>query len=181
MNKSLTEEIIYHIFSNLGLLPSNFVKQEQTKSLLDKQFLLSEKLSFETDEKETVEKSLYACQVGVNNKALTLILADCTFEKDLPEYCLFVQLQDSPAFCSYLVFNGLTNETTDAEALIGVSSKNQGWIPCTMYLQATFLAGMEQLRDLNFPWGKCANYKTQVKQLSDFIRFHSQYFENGDE
>lgn len=182
MNAKLTEEIAYHILSNVGIFPSNFVNQEKSQSLIDKQFILAEKISFETVEGESVHNSLYGCQIGItNDKEFKILLANCTQEKDIPEYALLIQLKDAPAYGIYLIFNRMVEDPPESEALIAVSTDNRFWMPCTTYLQATFLAGMEQLRDLGTGWKKCANYQAQYQQLLSFIKFHDTFFGGSDE
>jgi hypothetical protein len=182
MNQKLTEEIAYHILSNVGILPSDFVNSDKSQSLKDKQFLLSEKITFETIEGETKNNSIYGCQISiVNNKDFKLLLADCQQEKNVPEYALLIQLKDSPAFAIYLIFNRLVPDPPESEALIAVSTNNKFWMPCTTYLQGTFLAGMEQLRDVGAGWKKCTNYQEQYQQLLSFIKFHDTYFGNEEE
>lgn len=182
MNQKLTEEIALHVLSNLGILPSDFVNQDQTKSVFSKQFVLPEKISFESEEKQVFHKNVYGCQVSVTGaKEFKLLLADCTQEKDVPEYCLVVQLKDAPMFGIYLIFNKLVNDPPESEAMIAVNTDKKHWIPCTTYLQATFLAGMEQLRDIGFGWNKCVNYQELYTQLLSFIKFHDNYFGAIDE
>jgi hypothetical protein len=182
MNQKLTEQIVYHVLANLGALPSTFVGQKATQSLIDKQFLLPEKVSFEIEGGEIQRKNIYGCQITVtNSKEFKMLLADCTQDKDLPEYCLLVQLKDSPTFALYLVFNQLVSEPTDSEAMIAVSVDKVHWMPCSAYLQATFLAGMEQIRDLGFSWSKCTGYQEQYKHLLSFIKFHNNFYGAEDE
>ena len=181
MNQKLTEEIVYHVLANLGALPSSFVNQQITKSVIDKQFLLSEKLTFETEDGETLQKNVYGCQIQVGDKDLKLLLADCGQSKVFPEYCLFTQLKDAPAFGIFLVYDVLGSEQFDSEAMIAVNVDAKHWIPCSTYLQATYLAGMEQLRDLGFGWTKCTNYQPQYAQLLSFIKFHNNYYGVQDE
>lgn len=182
MNKKLTEQIVYHIFSNLGILPSTFINLDGTKSLIDKQFLLPEKLKFEIENEEIIQKNIYGCQISItDSKEFKMLLADCTQEKNLPEYALLVQLKDSPTFALYLVFNQLVDDPPETEAMIAVSPDFKHWMPCSPYLQATFLAGMEQLRDLGFGWNKCLDYQDQYQQLLSFIKFHSKFYEADDE
>jgi len=182
MNQKLTEQIAHHVLSNLGVLPSNFVDQQQTKSVIDKQWLLSEKITFESETGEIVRKNVYGCQVSVtDNKEFKLLLADCTQEKNVPEYCLLIQLKDAPAFAVYLIFNQLVDDPPEPEAMIAVNADKKHWIPCTTYLQATFLAGMEQLRDIGFGWTKCRDYQELYTQLLSFIKFHDNYFGVTDE
>jgi hypothetical protein len=182
MNQKLTEQIALHVLSNLGVLPSAFVDLEQTKSVIDKQYLLLEKLTFEAEDGHSIRKNIYGCQVVVaGNKEFKLLLADCTQEKDVPEYCLLIQLKDAPTFGVYLIFNQLVDDPPEAEAMIAVNSDKKHWIPCTTYLQATFLAGMEQLRDIGFGWTKCNNYQELYAQLLTFIKFHDNFFGVTDE
>lgn len=180
MNDALTEEITYHILANLGVLPSTFVNLEKTRSLIDQQFLLPNKVSFEFDS-ETKKQNVYGCQISITDgKEFKILLADCSQEKEVPEYALLVQLKDAPAFGIYLSFNRLVNDPPEAEPMIAVMS-DKNWLPCTVYLQATFLAGMEQLRDLCVRWSKVKDYDTQYQNLLDFISFHSNYYGSYDE
>ena len=111
-----------------------------------------------------------------------MLLADCSQEKNVPEFALTIQLKDAPTFGVYLIYNKLVEDPPYAEALIAVNTDNKHWIPCNTYLQATFLAGMEQLRDLTFGWVKIKDYAAQHAQLLSFIKFHDSYFEvNTDE
>lgn len=182
MNSKLTEQIAYHVFANLGVLPSSFINPEQTKSVIDKQFLLPDKITFVTEEGDVLRKNVYGCQISVTDtKEFKMLLADCTQEKNVPEYCLLIQLKDAPAFGVYLVFNQLVDDPPEPEALIAVNTDKKNWIPCTTYLEATFLAGMEQLKDLGFGWSKCNSYQDLHAQLLSFIKFHNNYFGVTDE
>lgn len=181
MNHKLTEQIAYHILANLGVLPSVFVNREVTKSIIDKPYLLSEKISLENDRGEVIHKNIYGCQARIaDSKEFKMLLADCTETEGWPEYCLLVQLKDAPAFGVYLIYVG-SDDDIDPEALIAVSSDKENWMPCSTYLQATFLAGMEQVRDTGFAWSKCTNYQEQYKQLLSFIKFHHGFYGVSDE
>jgi hypothetical protein len=175
MNPKLTEEIAHHILANLGVLPSSFMDYNQSKSVMDKQFLLPEKLAFETEEGQVLQRNLYGCQISVTDaKEFKLLLADCTQEKEAPEYALVVQLKDAPVFGVYLVSTRSTE--IPSEPLIGVNADKKYWIPCTTYLEATFLAGMEQLKDLGFGWSKCKSYQDLHHSLLEFIKFHTRFY-----
>lgn len=180
MNRKLTEQIVYHIFAHLGVLPSVFVNRETTKSIIDKPFLLPEKISLENDKGEVIRKNIYGCQARVaDSKEFKMLLADCTEDEKFPEYCLLVQLKDAPAFGMYLIYT--ESEEVDPEELIAVSADKEHWMPCSIYLQSTFLAGMEQVRDTGFAWGKCTNYQEQYQQLLSFIKFHHGFYGVSDE
>lgn len=178
MNEHLTEAIAYHVLANIGALPSDFVNIEQTQLILDKQFILPEKASFETEDGSLLQKNIYGCQIKVTDtKEFKMLLADCSQEKNVPEFALIIQLKDAPLFGVYLIFNKLVDDPPQPEPLIAVNMDGKHWVPCNTYLQATFLAGMEQLRDLSFGWSKVQDYKTQHEQLLAFIKFHDSYFE----
>lgn len=178
MNRKLTEQISLHILAHLGVLQTSFVNKEATQSIMTKTFVLPEKIAFVDDNKET-RKNIYGCQVSIADaKELRLLLADCTQEKDFPEFALLVQLKEAPAFGVYVV---LTNDQIDSEALIAVSPDKQNWMPCSTYLQATFLAGMEQIRDIGFGWTKAVDYTEQYQQLLSFIKFHHSYYQEDNE
>ncbi len=182
MNRYLAEQIAYHILANLGVLPADFVNHEVTKPIIDKQFVLPEKISLETQDGSVLRRNVYGCQVTIaDTKEFKMLLADCTENKEFPEYCLLVQLKDAPAFGVYLMYTGLSEEPMDSEVLIAVSNDKKHWIPCSTYLQATFLAGMEQIRDLGFGWMKCSNYQEQYQQLLSFIKFHHGFYGATDE
>ena len=183
MNDILTAEIAFHILANLGVLSSNFVNVETTKSLIDKNYLLPEKIIYQQDD-QTINKNVFGCQVSItNNKDFKLLLADCTMDKNNPEYGLLVQLKGSPTFGVHLIqdHNYELNDLLSLQAIIAVNSDKKHWIPCSTYLQATFLAGMEQLRDLGSGWKKCDNYKDQYQLLLSFIKFQQQHFGGFDE
>jgi len=178
MNRKLTEQIALHILANLGVVTANFVNKESTQSIINNSYLLPEKISFVGEDKE-LRKNIYGCQVSVADaKELRLLLADCTQEKEFPEFALLVQLKDSPAFGLYMI---VSNDKIDSEVLFAVSTDKQSWMPCSIYLQATFLAGMEQLRDIGFGWTKATNYSEQYHRLLSFIKFHHSYYQEEDE
>jgi hypothetical protein len=181
MNNKLTEQIAYHIFANLGVLPADFINQEMTKPINDKSYMLPEKVSFEI-EGQLLRNNIYACQVTVaDSKELRLMLADCTQEKEYPEFALMVQLKDSPTFGVYMIYTKNVEEKVDPETLIAVSTDKGNWMPCSTYLQATFLAGMEQIRDLGFGWAKSTKYFEMHQQLLSFIKFHQNiYWEDNE-
>lgn len=175
MNKALTEQIIKHVLSNLGIIGAAHVS-DKVQSIIDKQFVLPEKLTFSADG-DVLQKNVYACQVSITDtKEFKMLLVDGGFP-ELPEYFLVVQLKDAPAFGLHFVNVDVEEDT---EALIAASPTPKNWIPCNTYLQATFLAGMEQLRDVGFAWTKCSSYKEHFQQLRSFIDFCSNFYGDLD-
>jgi hypothetical protein len=177
MNKKLTEQIAHHILANFGVLPASFIDWQHTQSLADKQYVMSDKLVFENEDSETIKNSIYACQVTApGSKELKIVLGDCTEDGGTPEYCLIVHLKDSPTYGVYLFY-----DHSESEAMIAVNIDNKGWMPCETYLQATFLAGMERIKDLFLTWNKCTEYKEEHQSLLSFIKFHDSFYEESNE
>jgi hypothetical protein len=177
MNRALTEQIARHILINFGVLPSNFTHPKQIRSLASKEFLLEQKLLFKNEAGEMTKNSIYGCQVKIDQKEFKILLGDCSQEKDVPEFCLVVQLTGSPAYGLYMI----CDPELDSESLIAVTINDKNWMPCDTFLQATFLAAMEQLKDIGLGWSKCTNYQKQYELLLSMIKFHVAVNEMEDE
>lgn len=176
MNIKLTETIINHIYSNLVIIPSDYVNQDKTQSILNKNYLLDKTLDFK-DSKKSYNNKIWACQAISSDKTINLLVADCSLDKEIPEFCLIIKIDDLPSYGCYLVIN----EDYNSEALIGCTLDGKDWLNCSVYLQATFLAGMEQLKDLFLTWKKVTNYNNQFDLLKSFLTFHSSIYGENDE
>jgi len=163
MNKLLLEQIVLNVFANLLAIPSDFVDQSGT-SIKSKEFLLKEKLSFDVDG-ETVFGNIWGCQISTGEQELKILLGDCSQDNNLPEYCLVVQLKDAPAYGAYLVYNNSGDVMGMGDALIACALNENDWLICNTYLQATFLAGMEQIKEIGLSWNKCSNYKHHIEMM----------------
>jgi hypothetical protein len=172
MNHILLEEIIKHIYASLAIIPGDFIDLDKTKSLRSKEFLLNEHISFDVDDK-IIDNNVWACQISADNNELKMILADCSQDKDISEFALVVQLKNAPAYGLYLIYNSEVN----SEALLACTINNSDWLECNTYLQATFLAAMERLKDTYLNWNKCTNYKDHFNLLQSFIKYHDSVFE----
>lgn len=181
MNRVLTETIVRHVMANLAVIPSSFINLDKSKSIMSKEFLLPEKIVFEGEDGSKTQNKIWGCQISVEKQELKMLLGDCTQDKDLPEFSLVVQLKGAPAYGLYLVYNDLVGNQIDSEALISCTLDGKAWMECQTYLQATFLAGMEQMKDIGLGWNKCTDYKEQYDMLLSFIQFHSTVYEVKDE
>lgn len=177
MNRNLLEQIVKHVFANLAIIPSEHVNLNTTKSLKGKEFLLTERMPFVMDDGLQINRHVWGCQLSVEQQEIKMLLADCSLEEDIPEYALLVQLKDNPYYGVYLV----CSDEINSEPMIGCSLNGKDWMECQTYLQATFLAAMEQTRDIGFTWNKCSNYKTHFESLLSFIKFHHSTYEGKDE
>ena len=177
MNYELMENIIRHVMAKLVIIPSSFIDIDidKSKSLLSKDFLLKEKLTFEGDN-GAISNNIWGCQISSQQQEIKILVGDCSIDEK--EYCLLVQLKDAPAYGLYIVNNYTKHTPFDSEPMIAVSINNKDWMECSTYLQATFLAGMEQIKDLGLSWNKCSNYSEHYKLMLDFIKFHNEFYED---
>jgi len=166
MSQLLTEHIIRHIFAKLGIIVDKQVDTSKNQSLMDKTLLLPEKLTFQDDNGDTIQNRVWGCQLSLAQQEMKLLLGDCSQDKKITEYCLVVQLKGTPTYGLYLVNSEIS------EPLIAVAVEKD-WMPCSTFLQAYFLAGMEQIKDMLFSWSKCENYKDQYALMLSFIKYHS--------
>jgi hypothetical protein len=175
MNTELLNQIVRHIFSSLAVIPSSFIDVNKTKSLMTNEFLLKDTLSFEIEGKSITNK-IWGCQLSAEDNELKIILGDCTQDRDIPEYCLIVQLKNFPTYGVYLVYNDLVGEDIPSEPLIACTLNGSDWLLCNTFLQATFLAGMEQMKELGLSLNKCSNYETHINSMKTFITYHDSYY-----
>jgi len=158
MNQHLLETILRHVYSNLLIIPSEFIDVNNSASILSTKFLL--------------EDNLWGCKVSSGDEELIIMVN--SYED---EHSLLVKLKDSPIYCSYL-FN---SEEYDSEAMLACTLDGNSWLPCNTFLQATFLAGMEQMREIGLTWNKIKDYKEEKKLINSFIKFHHSIYEEDNE
>lgn len=175
INIRLTEEIIKHILVNLLIIKSEFIKSNSSIKLKDDPFLLKEKIRIEIDE-GIMRGYVYGCQSTISDKEIKIITGDCATRKDILEYCLIIHLQDAPMYGLYLVIG---DNDTPSDPLISTSLDGKSWMPCNTYLQATFLAGMEQLRDYSFNWTKAKDYDYEFEGMMSFLQHYNDFY-GGD-
>lgn len=176
MNKELTAQIIKHIFSNLGII-GNKLNTNYSKSLNSKEFLLNDKIKFELSDGTILNNKVWGCQYTSNNQNLKILLGDCSQDSSDFSYCLIVQLDNSPSYGMILNLD----PAVENDPLIAYSINNKDWIVCNTYLQATFLAGMEQLKELGLSWNICHSYNEQYQMMLSFIKYHEFYYEENSE
>ncbi len=169
MNQHLTNEIVKHIFANLGVLNADFINMNNSNVLPSKDYLLTDKLVF-GDEGGVTRRNVWGCQISSEQQELKILLGDCSYDASIPEYCLIVQLKDAPIYGLYLC------PDNENESMIAVSVNGEHWMDCFTFLQATFLAGMEQVRDMGFGWTKASNYKDHLEMMKKFIQYHESIF-----
>lgn len=170
MSNALTIQIIKHIMFNIGVIKSNKIK-----SILDKEFLLNEKIKFDIDQR-ILNKKIWGCQININDKNLKILVGDCSIDQDLPkEYCMIIHLTDSPIYGLYLSFDDQNNCPLIA------CNINKEWMQCNVYLQATLLAAMEQVKDCGLTTKKCIDYALEYNNILSLIKYHSNIYEEENE
>ena len=169
MDNKLLNAIVSHVFSNFAIMESDFVDLQKTKSLTNKEFLLNNKLSFYLEDNSLIENKIWGCQVSSEDNEIKVLLGDCAISED-KEYCMVVKMKDCPAYGLYL--------TTDNNAIIACSLNNDDWMDCSTFLQATFLAGMEQIKELCLSWNKCYSYDTEYNIMLSFIKYVNNILES---
>jgi hypothetical protein len=177
MNEQLTEQIARHILASLGVLPVSFIDYDTSRSLNTKDFLLQQRLLFKNEKQQVVKNAIYGCQMIVGQKQFKIVLGDCSQEEGVPEFCLIAQLTGLPAYGLYMI----CDPSLDSEAIIAASVNDKDWMPCSTFLQATFLAAMEQLKDTGLGWVKCTDYQKHYQMLLSLIQFHTAYYEVKNE
>ncbi len=176
MNKNLTKEIVHHIFSGLGVAPNSLANNIKFESIKSKKYLLSEKLSFLDEDQNNIKNHIWGAQLFVDKQNLKILLGDCATDSEVLEYAAVVHLQDSPTYGMYLNYN-LTSSNQDYNPLIAVSMDGVNYMACNNYLQATFLAAMENVKNFQFNWGVVEAYQAEHKSLLSFIKYYDKFYE----
>ena len=165
MNKELAKQIVLHIFYSFSIVKSDFIN---SLSLINKDFLLKERLSFT----ENVNNKIFGIELNIEKQPIKVLLGDCSI--DDKEYCLLVSLKDAPFYAIY--FSSYSDYYRISYSIDGLN-----WADCNTYLQATFLAGMEQIKDLGLKWNKCSDYDLLIKYMKSFINYSNEGEDEGQE
>jgi hypothetical protein len=175
LNQDLQTAIVNHILSCFAVIPSNFINLHSSLSLMSPEFLLKDKLQFDNGQKIIANK-IWGCQLSVASQEIKILLGDCSsYLEDEIEFVMVVQAKDMPAYGLYLVIDGMDYH----ESLIACSLDNKSWIQCNTFLQATFLAAMEQVKDMGLSWKKLEQYTEQFQSMLSLIKFHTLTFQES--
>lgn len=175
MNQTLLKEIINHIYCNFLIVPSDFINTENTQSLFSENFILDEKIEISLDDKK-FDKNICGCQLEINSNKFKILGSNISVQKNIHEISMLVSIDNLPSYGLYLSY-GDENE----EPLIACTIDQKEWLNCNTYLQATFLAGMESIKDTGVSWNKCKDYKKEIVLFKSFINFHHNHYEINNE
>lgn len=178
MNYELTNQIIRHVYHCLGLrLPD---KKTNIYSIMQPEFLTDKKISFEDGAKNNV----WAVEFQTSKKEeseVKLILADMS-QDNVPEYALLVTVKDSPSFACYLTYAeyNLNSDEDVYPPMIACCLQQASWSECNVYLQASFLCGMEKIKDISSTIKKSFDENLYL-QLISFIQYYQNTTEQNNE
>jgi len=177
MNSLLLREIVSHVMSNFAIIPSDTVGLK-TKSLLDEEYILPEKFRFKSDG-VSYEGRVWGCQLSFLQNDVKVLLTECASD-EFPEFAMAIKSKDAPTYGMY--FRHIeSDDPLDSDPMLAVSIDGKEWLNCTTFLQATFLAAMEQIRELMVPWQKCNEYKDLYSSLISFVKYRDQFIGQSDE
>ncbi len=171
MSNNLTNEILLHIFSNLGIVTPTKV------TLQSNLFSLDDTIGLEIEDGEKRLK-LWGAEVDVNSKKLKMLLTELTDRKDEKEYALVVKLDDCPAYGCYICLEStVIDKNVPRHGLIFFSLEPGAWLATNIYLQASFLTGMEQLKDVLSTWTKTTEHEDMITEMKALIETIFQFEE----
>jgi len=168
MSTKLTNAIVEHIFDELG------ITAKQAVPITSNEFLTEHTISYTGDNGSDVAK-VWACEATINNAKIVMAHTAFRMGDNDKDYALVVDIQDCPLYGCYLSMYDYDSHPYK-DGLITFSlrpkkkSEENAWIETTNYLQATFLAGMENLRDLMVSYSKPKDTNDIFKVLLSFVK-----------
>lgn len=178
MNQKLTDMIVQHIFSNLGV---NRISNHLGASIMDKKFLTKHTIDFKDSHGRAEKAKVWACQTVVNNSKFRIMFSN--LECDHSDYVeqdavMVIKLDGCPTYgCSLIIW-----DSQDVNCgFIACQIKDNAWMQATTYIQATFLAGMEQLKDLSSGYDKCDNTEDLITNIKEYIIYRETFIEDEED
>lgn len=168
MSIKLTNTILEHIFTNLGFM------DQRKNSLLSSKLLTDYKITFEDNDIESYSK-VYACETAITQAKIMIAGTYLTLEDHEKDMAIVVKIENCPTYGCYL------SQDKDGvnSGLIAFNLKDKTWIVANTFMQASFLAGMEQLRDIINPFNECKGPKDIYEAFISFLKYHDAL--EGDE
>lgn len=157
----LTDCIVNHVFDNLGI---TLLTKTSFRSPL---FKLQDSIEYD-DENHAL---LYGAEIKIENSMFRMLLADFSEDETYSEYAMVMKLEGCPSYGCYLRVDGATGDPEDG--LICFSNKSNVWFKSNVGIQATFLAGMENLRDVNATWNKLSKTTDLIEELKSFFEYQN--------
>jgi hypothetical protein len=150
MNEVLTYEIVRQALSG-------FLFVEKSKSIVNQDFRSPSKLRVEIDG-EIVSVPVFSCQILIPGSKEKMTVMVAKFGKG--EFCCVIHMDGTPWY-------GLGLD--ESLAYMSFSIDGKSWQNCSIYLQATFLAGMEQLKEIPHVFEPVEDDREQFAVLKSFL------------
>jgi hypothetical protein len=178
MNKELTNQIIRHVYSCLGVRLPN--KKTNVQSIMQPEYLFDKKISFD----DGVKNNIWGIEFNFSKSEdlyFQIILAELT-QDNVQEYAILVCAKDSPSYGCYLTYDeyNLDAEVAVDRPMIACNLQKGSWAECSVYLQSSFLCGMEKIREVSSSFKKIKN-ENLYEQLISFIQFYQNTMEKENE
>ncbi len=174
MNPTLRLEIIKHIYSKLMIIPSTFINFDQTKSLLSKDFILEQKISFEGNDGNNYEYNVYGATLQIDKHEIHVLALN-----ENEEYTVLIKFPNTERYGLYAIieqdFTYQQYLSLAAHSIISVSLNSKDWMECNTEIQSNLLSSLEKLKNFNVTWKKCEN-KECFNDLLSFIDFRDEYY-----
>lgn len=173
MNQNLVNAICKHLADNLG------VTENRKISIMANSFRSKNKIQFKDNQDRNDIAKVWSCQTIVNGSKFRLMCSnlECSHSDYAEQDYIFVVKLDG---CPTYGFSTTIWERDDFEGFMACQINEDGnWMQATTYLQATFLAGMEQLKDLTSTYDKCSNEEDLFKSLKEFIVYRDLFIEGA--
>lgn len=170
MSSKLTNEILLQVFSNIGAVVPTKV------SLKSPSFKLATTIDL-----EDTKLPLWGAEVMLDKSRLRLLLTDLTEKGDIhnKEYGLVVSLDDCPSYAAYVLLEStVVDKNVPRHGKIFFSLEESNWLMTSMFLQASFLCGMEQLKEVPSIWNKITNEEDLVEGMKLLVE---KIFESEEE
>lgn len=177
MKQELTNYIIDHIFSNLGL--TNPVRISLKQDI----FRISPKIqyttySYEFGSDENAEADIYGAEITINNNKVKLLASQLVaVDKLHEEWYLLIKVSDQPTHGCSVITSDYQNKLFNG---VMAFSLNKQWIPANAAAQASVLIGMELLSDAVGTWEKITDYKDLVKEIRSFVDYVDGVTDDGE-
>lgn len=154
----LTNSIVEHILTNLGFM------DQRTHSLLAEPLKTDTYIAVQEEEQE-IRYPVYACETHITQTKIVMagvIFSDNTNSTNPSDMAVIVNIEDCPTYGCYL---------SQGEGIIAFTIKDNTWMEANTFLSATFLAGMENLRDVVQPYTQCQDIKPMHQALITFLKY----------
>jgi len=134
----LTHEIAAYILEGFGI-------NSNKKSIKTDEYKTSSVIKFEYKD-NIIERNIYSIKSIADDREIKIYFLDIS-SSDVEEYAFIIGIDKLPIYGIYFYEEG-----DDIRSSICTSADKQNWLECNIFLQATFLAGMESIKELNFVW-----------------------------